>query len=180
MIEKTLAKRYALGLLNTAKEKNAIEAVKQELDATAKIYAGMKDFRSVLAHPRVPLAEKQKLFTQTLSGKIAPYTMEFLLFLLRKRRVNLLVEISEQFNNLADAVQNIVRVKVTSAFPLTEQEITVLKERLTSITAKNIVISAFTDSSIIGGLTVRIGDDVVDASIAGGLKQMREQLLDKL
>lgn len=175
MIEKTLAKRYATALLAAVNKEGSVEETETTLLALRDAYRGQPKFRSLLSSPKVPRAAKKALLRKLLAGA-TPSVREFSDLLVDKNRVALIPEIADMFDRLADAFKGVVRVQVRSAFPLSDPQKNRLKADLDRLTGKSCDIEAVVERSLKGGLQVRMGDSVVDGTVAHRLKGLREKL----
>ena len=85
---------------------------------------------------------------------------------MEKNRIDILPDISGAFNDLADDARGIGHVRVKSFLPLSEEEKSALQAKLGVITGKTVIMDTETDSSLLGGVSIRIGDSVVDGTVA--------------
>ncbi|MBI4712815.1 MAG: F0F1 ATP synthase subunit delta [Planctomycetes bacterium] len=175
--EKTIARRYALALISLAKQQGLIDAVKQDLAAVSDLYRSRNELSQILANPLISLENKNKTVRNIFRNKVNPITLKFLKTLLSKRRIESIPDIAELFNVLSDESQGIIRARVTSAFPLNQQEESALQKKLASVTGKQVVIQKDISRAILGGLSVQVGDLVMDGSALGSLRKMKEQLI---
>lgn len=175
MIEKTLAKRYAAALLRVTDQEGTTAEVEQLLLALKEAYLSDKAFRSILAQPRVPKSLKRTLLRKAFEGRAKPSFLDFLTLLVDKNRTNILPDIADMFDRLADASKGVVRIKVRSWRPLSAPHQTSLQTKLERLTGKKIDIDAQTDPALKGGMTVMVGDTVIDGSVAHRLKELSER-----
>ncbi len=175
MIEKTLAKRYATALLAATNKNGTVEETESNLLALGEAFRRDAAFRGALASPKVPKARKRELLRKPFPGA-SESLLGFLDLLVDRRRTNLLPDIADMYDRLADAFKGLARVQVTSAWPLGEAQKTRLKSDLDRVLGRTCVIEASVDRSLKGGLQVRIGDSVVDGTVAYRLKSLREKL----
>lgn len=179
MIEKTLAKRYASALLTQTERTGGVEETEALLLALKKAYESDPSLRAALDHPKIPRARKAELLRKLFEGTAVPALQEFLSLLVRKNRTNLIPDVAEMFDRLADRSRGVVRVEVRSFLPLSPQQRSALESRLTArLAGRKIDLRAVEDRALLGGLSVRIGDTVIDGSVAARLKELREQLLE--
>ena len=178
MIELTLAKRYAAALLKVTDAEGSTEEAEALLLALREAYRGQKPFRDFLASPKVPGAMKKRLLRKSLEGRAKESFLAFLDLLIDRHRVSILPVVSEVFDRLADASHGVVRVKVRSWRPLTDAQRSTLQSKLTGMTGKKIEIEAETDAALKGGMLVRIGDTVIDGTVARRLKVLSERFLE--
>ncbi len=176
--ERTLAKRYARALLEVAAAEGKIDAVEGDLYAIADLYEGERDFRTVVLHPAVPLARKLQVLTALLQGKVQDVVLRFLILLLEKDRLRYIREIAEMYDVLSDSVQGLLKAHVRTFLPLKPDQRKALEEKLMKFAGRRrIVLKEEVDRSLLGGIVVRVGDDVLDGSVAGRLRALKERLL---
>jgi F-type H+-transporting ATPase subunit delta len=178
VIERTLAKRYAAAMISVAIKENIVADVESDLLALRKAYEGDATFRMALGQPRIPKAGRKSLLRKPFEGRANKAFLDFLDLLVEKQRVNLIPEIAEMFDLLADATQGVVRVKVSSAFALTPPQRVALDDKLVRITGKKILLEESVDRRHRGGMSVRIGDSVLDGTATGRLKKLKEYLYE--
>jgi F-type H+-transporting ATPase subunit delta len=175
--ERTLARRYARALLSVAAEQGKVDEVEQDLHGLAEAWDGSRELRTMIAHPSVPRDRKRQALRALFQGKVQDATLRFLDLLLAKRRFPVLPQISEEFDLAADELQSIAKVRVRTFLPLTDAQRAKLIEKLNKFNQrKNIEIAETVDPTLLGGLVIRVGDQVLDGSIAGRLKKLRERL----
>ncbi|MBI5367183.1 MAG: ATP synthase F1 subunit delta [Planctomycetes bacterium] len=177
MIERTLAKRYASALLSSAIAQKVVARIEEEILAFAHAYRAQRDLRVILEHPRIPLAGKLETLSRVLGTEAHPLLVHFLEHVTEKKRIRFIPEIAAQYDALADAFEGVVRVTVTSRSPLSAAHTKRLEARLAATTGKVIDLRAQVDAALLGGLAVRIGDRILDGSVAGRLKATKESLL---
>jgi F-type H+-transporting ATPase subunit delta len=176
--ERTLAKRYARALLEVALERKRVDEVEAELYAVADLYEQARDFRTVVLHPALPMARKRELLGKTLGGKVQDFVLRFLRLLLEKGRLRYIREIAAQYDDLSDELQGLVKARVRAFLPLKPEQRRALEEKLMRFAGRRrVILHEAVDRSLLGGIVVRIGDDVLDGSVAGRLRKMREHLL---
>ncbi|MBI2932704.1 MAG: ATP synthase F1 subunit delta [Planctomycetes bacterium] len=175
MIEKTLSKRYAAALLTVTNKEGTVEQTESTLLALAQVYRENARFRGALSSPKIPRSSKRQFLHQALAGA-SQAVRDFFDILVRKNRTKLIPHIAEMYDRLADAFKGIVRVHVKSAYPLTQEQLGRIKTHLDRITGKTCALEPATDPSLKGGMLIRMGDTVVDGTVAYRLKTLREKL----
>ena len=175
MIEKTLAKRYAAALLKVTDAEGSTEETESLLLALKDAYLSQKEFRAVLSQPRVPRAMKKRLLTKIFEGKAKKSFIDFLQFLVDKNRQDIIPDIADMFDRLADASKGVVKITVKSWKPLSDAQRNTLQSKLERLTGKKIAIDARVDASVRGGMLVMYGDTVIDGSVAHRLKEIGEK-----
>jgi len=131
-----------------------------------------------LESPSVRPADKRAALQRGLEGKVARSVVLFVDLLLRKKRLSQFDGIVTQFEALVEKAQGIQRAHVVSAVPLTEPEVSRLHRELERHTRSKIRLTTEVDSRLIAGALVRIGDRVVDRSVATLLRAIEQQLVE--
>ncbi|MFA5794219.1 MAG: ATP synthase F1 subunit delta [Candidatus Brocadiia bacterium] len=177
MINANIAKRYASALIRIAQNKNIVGKTGEELLLALKVYL-TSSLPRIILNPLISEQEKKSLLERMFTDKLSPNTMEFLKTLIIKKRFDLLPDITEIYGLLSDEAQNIIRVKVTSAFPLSASEENTLLAKLNIITRKKIVLKSELNKSLLGGMLIQLGDTVLDGSVKGRLRYMKEHMFN--
>ena len=175
MIEKTLAKRYAAALLKATDAEGSTDEAEQFLAALKEAYLAQKDFRSLLAQPRVPRAVKKAMLRRIFEGKAKQSFLDFLELLVDKNRQDLIPDIADTFDALSDASRGVVRVQVRSWRPLTEAQRSGLREGIQRFAKRKVILEEKVDPAVEGGLLCYAGDRVIDGSVAYRLKAIGEK-----
>lgn len=173
----TLARRYARALLSSAEKAGEIDRIESDLGLITYTVQTVPELHATLNHPLLPAERKSAIVADVFSRRIAPLTLQFLNLLIDKRRVGVLDEIEQEYVRLANELRGVVPALVTSAVALTHEEQNQLKEKLDQYTGRGVTLTLELDPMLIGGLTVRIGDKVIDGSIKGYLAALKSKLL---
>ena len=174
MIRDITAKRYAEAALLLARESGNEEAWSTGLAAVAALY-GDPQAQALLENTRLPLADKLRFVTGALTG-VDPLVLNLARLLLRRGRTALGPQISETFQELLDEVRGISHAVVTTAVPLSGEDVEALARRLAEITGKRVEVETRVDESLLGGLTARIGDRLIDGSTRSKLTALKRRL----
>ena len=175
MIEKTLAKRYAAALLKVTDAEGSTEETESLLLALKDAYNTQKDFRAVLSQPRIPRTVKKRLLVKIFEGKAKKSFTDFLQFLVDKNRQDILPEIADMFDRLADASKGVVKISVKTWRPLSDAHRASLQSKLEKLTGKKIAFDAKVDPGVKGGMLVMFGDNVIDGTVDHRLKMIAEK-----
>ena len=173
----TIARNYAEALFELAEKEGQLEEYGAGIELIARLIDENRDFRTFLETPRVPASEKKPLLRRTLSGKVPPRLLNFLLLTIDKRRQRLLRDIARSYHELVDVRLNRVPVEVTVARPQDPDVVTQLGDALTRLLGKTAVPHVRVKPEILGGVIVRAGDTIYDGSLRRRLERMRRQLL---
>lgn len=164
---------YARALLGVGQAKGRVGEIVGELQSFDDCLQQLPKLAQALQAPRVPEADKERILRKALEGKTSPEFLNFLLVLIRRGRFSALSAIRHAAIKLFDEVTGQVRATVTTASPISEAAQGKLAERLGKLLGKQVRIETKLDDSIIGGVVVRVGDTVYDASVANQLSQVR-------
>lgn len=172
-----LDRRYALALYKVAEEKNKVEEYLEDLRKICDIIDNNKEFYEVIKYPQISTKQKKKIFNDVFKGKIDEELLSFLLILIEKGRILYLRQKLNQMEQIHLEKENKVIAEVKSVIELTEDQTLRLKEKLEKKYNKTVIIKQEIDKSIIGGLYVRVGNDVIDGSVKSRLEDMRAIML---
>ena len=166
--------RYALALFDLAKDNNQIAAVESDLKALKAMCADSADLRTLLASPIFDSEAKGKgLAAIAERAKFHALTKKFLGFLAAQRRASALTSIITSFEALSAAYRGVVSAHVTTAVALTPAQSKGLQAALRQALGKDPEIETRVDPSILGGLKVRVGSRLFDASLRAKLDSLK-------
>ncbi|MDQ0203053.1 F0F1 ATP synthase subunit delta [Pectinatus haikarae] len=177
MLNIQLAKKYAAAMFELSQEKNKLALHDSQLAQLSKLFEDNRELKTFMDNPQIKSQAKKELMSQILTDSFDSEICNFMLLLIDKHRISLLSEIITSFHALSNEAQGIQIAYVKTAFPLTEAQHTTLLKKLETITAKTIQLKINIDSSIIGGVIVKIGDRLIDGSVVGQIKSIKKQLV---
>jgi F-type H+-transporting ATPase subunit delta len=177
LISSDLAKRYARAFFDIAVEEGKIEDYGRELASFTSLITQNKALQEFLANPIFELKSKKNVVEELLGRtQISGRTANFLRLLVDKQRINFLGEVENAYKEFMDKSLKKVRVSVKTPYPLTSELEGALKQRVAEMTGKDVEMTVEDDSSLIGGLVVRVGDTMYDGSIKSQLGNIRKLL----
>jgi F-type H+-transporting ATPase subunit delta len=170
----TAVKRHAQAAFQIALERGELDAWRKDLD---RLRAAVKVslLFAFLESPRVHFDEKAGVLSRVLEG-LDPLVMNLALLLVSRGRLRLLAGIVEEYGRLVDENQGLAHASVTTAVPLEADERRKVIVRLRELIGREIVISDIVEPSILGGLTIRVGDKLIDGSTKSKFFALRESL----
>jgi F-type H+-transporting ATPase subunit delta len=169
-----LADRYAAALFDLADEAKALDRIADDLRALRSLLAESDDFRRLVRSPVLSRADQGKAVAAL--GERAGYdrlTRNFLGLLARNRRLFALPEMIRAFLDRLAQRRGEVTAEVVSAAPLTRQQQDTLDERLRRAVGRKVAIETKVDPSLLGGLVVKVGSRMVDASLKSKLQRLQ-------
>jgi F-type H+-transporting ATPase subunit delta len=170
------SRRYAEAAFELAVRDDAVDGWGTDL-ATAAQLVGDARVARIVDDPSRPFADRREVLDELLNRRIKPAARRLVALLAERGRLDLLPEIALEYDELLKRHRGIVTAIVTSAVPLTADESRALEERLRAMTGATVELEPRIDPGLIGGLTVRIGDRLLDGSVRGRLERLREQLI---
>jgi len=168
--DRSLALRYATAFVLAAGQ-DADRSVPELLRAQQALAPAMAFFR----HPRLSSEQKKGLLAKAL-GEVSRTTRRFLELLIDKKRFGLLAQVAEDAGKVLDVRRGLLRADVRSAQALSEDELKALRERLGAFSGKSVELGVKVDAELLAGLSVRLGDWVLDGSLKGRLRRIRRRL----
>ena len=172
-IQASLAGRYATALFGLARDEQQIEAVSRSLDSIEAATTESADFRALVTSPLIGRADAGKTIRALVpSLALDPITGRFLGVLADNGRLSELKSVIRIVRELASGHRGETRAEVTSAHPLGDDQIAALKTKLKARVGSDVSIDAKVDPSLLGGIVVRLGSQMIDASIATKLNTL--------
>lgn len=173
---KDLISRYINALIELADEKGVLDNVEDDLKLVHSTINDNHDLRQILGHKLVPVNKKKELLQKIFGGSISELVLNYLYLLIDKKRESL-IEISYlAYYTFLNERKGIVRGHIKSPYPLSEEKIISLKERLSVLTKKKVEFNVEVSPELIGGIIITLGSKIIDTSISYRLKVMRERL----
>jgi F-type H+-transporting ATPase subunit delta len=172
-----LDRRYALALYEIGEEKGIVEDYLQSIAEIDKLIMGNKDFLDVIKHPQLSTSKKKDMFTCIFKGKVEEEVLTFLLILIEKDRILELNKILTEMKKIHLERSNTLIANVTTVVALLEEEKNELIHKLHLKYNKKIILKEAIDETIIGGVYVRVGNDVIDGTIRGKLDAIKRLTL---
>ncbi len=169
---------YATSLLELAEEQNAANPVGEELSQLAEVLEQNPVFVQYLADPSIGSEERARTLTEIFGGKINPLLWNFLGVLNLKNRLGLLGQIITAYDDLLDEKYGKIEVDVTTAHHLSGEELENVRQRVGQALKKDAVIHQYVDESIIGGMLLRVQDQLIDASVKSQLEKIKLSLMN--
>jgi len=172
-----VARRYAQALMEMADAAHTIEDTARDLSSVAAALKASRELRLLAGSPVVRPARKEAIFRELFGKRVGKGTMDFLAFVIARQREVHLEEIAEHFALLRDAKTGVVGVDVVAAVALTAQQEQELSRALGRATGKSVRVKLSVDPAIRGGLVVRVGDTVLDASVRRQLELLKARFI---
>lgn len=169
-----LDKRYALALYTVAEEKGKVEEYLSDLREIVSLMKDDAEFLKIIKHPEISTSRKKEMFINIFKGKIDEELLSFLLILIEKDRILFTEEKLKEMEKIHLERNNTLLVEVRTVIPLQEAEKESLRMKLYNMYDKKIIFDEKLDKNIIGGVYIRVGDDVIDGTIKSRLEEMKK------
>jgi F-type H+-transporting ATPase subunit delta len=172
-----VAERYASALFDLARDESAIDSVEADLDSLSAMIDESEDFRRLIESP-VFSADEQGQAIGAIADKagIKGLSGNFVRLLAHNRRLFALPGVIRAFRAMAAAERGEVSAEVTSAQPLSDDQVSALKAALKEKLGKEVTLSAQVNPAILGGLIVRVGSRMIDTSLRTRLMTVKSHL----
>ena len=172
-IRASLAGRYASALFDLARDERQIESVSKSLDALGEALLDSKDFAELVASPLVSRENAGKAFA-AISPQLGtdPITTKFLGVIARNGRKNELRAVIRDYRRIASDHRGEATAEVVTARPLNDDQLTALKNQLRSRAGREVNVDATVSPDILGGIVVKLGSQMIDASIRTKLNRL--------
>ncbi|MCH2206307.1 MAG: ATP synthase F1 subunit delta [Lentisphaerales bacterium] len=177
MIISKAATRYAKAFFDIAQEKSALEAVNNDFEAIGAAIEKSGEFSDLLKAPLISSEKRVAALKALFEKKADKTTFEFLMFLEKKGRLDILADVIYEFAKLNDRLNNVERISITSAFPMADAQVSAIKERLQQKLSKSIVAEVKVEPGLIGGFKVKVGDQVYDLSVVTQLEKIKQSVV---
>jgi F-type H+-transporting ATPase subunit delta len=175
-VASSAAKRYASAIFSLGQERGNLDDWQRDLDLLANIVAD-KRIAVFLENPSVTAERKFAAFESTLGANVQPETRNLARLLVEHNRTALTPEIRDVFTDLVRQERGIVVAEATTADPLNSAEQDLVRQKLEQMTGQRVELATKIEPDIIGGIIIRIGDQVIDGSVRNKLERMRSRLI---
>lgn len=176
MSDRNVALRYANALFRTAQRNDLIEAVENDLQSISGILKTDTKFSDFLETPRISREEKVLILEKLFADRVTALTMQVLRLLMQRRRENEFEAVREEYVRLRREHGNVLFASVTSSQDLTPDEKKGVIDRLKSQAGKDVEADFSVDPGLIGGMKIQFGDYVLDGTVRGSLRRLRDTL----
>ena len=171
----TAARRYADAAFQIGRQERTLDGWEGDLRALGDALAN-PELLAVVEHPAIPFAEKEAVIRRTVGSDVRPEAMNLVLLMVRRGRPAQIPRMIDRFGELLRAERGIALAEVRTARELEPQQRDAVVARLQELTGDRVEVNEIVDESLIGGIAVRIGDRLYDASVRSRLERLRARL----
>lgn len=172
-IDSEVVMPYAQALMSAAQAQNITEPIGEDVRSLLNLMENSEQLQNFVANPFVKEQDKKRVLEQVIGESVHPYLRNFLRLLIDRRRILLLEGICKQYLNLLRQLNQTVLAEVTSTVELSEEQQQSIKDKVKSMTnAREVELDMKIDSELIAGAIVKVGSQVIDASLRGQLRRL--------
>ncbi|WP_017307102.1 ATP synthase F1 subunit delta [Spirulina subsalsa] len=173
LLSSEIAEPYAQALMALAQSKSLTNEFGEDLRSLEGLLEASPELRFFISSPVVQEGDKKAILRRIMGDRTSPYLMNFLMLLVDKRRVVFLEPIVAQYLTLLRKLNNVVLAEVTSARGLSDGQIRSVIDRVRGMTqARDVEVKTQIDPDILGGVIIKVGSQIIDASLRGQLRRI--------
>jgi F-type H+-transporting ATPase subunit delta len=170
-----IARVYAEALFEVAKEKGKLDQIRDQLGELVDVLERNRDLQVFFFSPYFSLGEKREGLERAISGA-EPELINFLELLIDKHRMPVIFRLRTRFDELWAEENKLLEVTLTSAVELDPEIVNRVSDEIERQTGRKIELESAVDEGILGGLVLRVGNMVLDASLRNKLEKLRKQV----
>ena len=174
MPSRVSGKRYSQAIFEVALEQDQLDQWESDLEFVDSVLQD-DEFKALLKHAEVPIGDKLKAVDAVMLD-IHPLVRNMVSLLVTKGLVDVVQSLRAGYTNLLDQYRGRQRVQVTSAVPLEPQALERITQFVANLVQKDVLVSTDVDDSILGGVVIQIGDQLLDGSTRSRLNDLRNQM----
>lgn len=177
LLSSEIAEPYAQALMSVAQQNNLTEQFGEAFRSLETLFEESVELKEFITNPVIKDQDKKSVLRRIMSDDTNPYLLNFLMLLIDKRRIVFLEAVVQQYLKLLRELNQTVLAEVTSTKELTDQQKQAIVDRVKAISnANNVEIKTSINPELIGGVIIKVGSQVIDASLRGQLRRIRISL----
>jgi F-type H+-transporting ATPase subunit delta len=173
-----VARTYAQALFDAAKEKGRLDEAREDLRDFGAALRDVPELGAMLRNPQLDPGTKAEALDQLLGGA-DELVRNFLRVIAAKGRGPQIAEIIREFETLYGAEQQVLNVELTTARELSDAEARDIVAKIEQASGRTVQASRSVDSNLIGGIVLKAGSRLADASVRGRLNRLRQELVTR-
>lgn len=172
-----IAEPYAQALMAVAQSNQVTEQIGGDTRSLLELAAQSEDLRLLIDSPLITADKKKSILRQMLSEQVHPYMLNFLMLLADRGRIFLLPQVCEQFQALLRQMNQTVLAEVTAAVELNDEQKESIRQKVMATTqSRQVELNIRVDPELLGGVVIKVGSQVFDASLKGQLRRIGVKL----
>ena len=176
LVSSEISEPYAQALMSLAQQNDLAEQFGETFRDLESLLSESREFKDFVLNPVIKNEDKKSVLKQVM-GDANPYLLNFIMLLVDKRRIIFLESIVEQYLSLLRKLNQTVLAEVTSARELNDEQKDSIVEKVKGIVeARDVELKTSVDPNLIGGVIIKVGSKVIDASLRGQLRRISVSL----
>jgi F-type H+-transporting ATPase subunit delta len=167
---------YARALYQAARDRDAVGTIREELLDFVAAQREVPELRALLANPQIDPRAKAATLEEVLGGS-NELLRNFLLLVAEKGRAAEIEQMAEEFERLVAAEERQLTVELTTAIELSDDDARAIVGQIEHASGRKVEATRKVDADLIGGMVLRVGSQLVDASVRGRLNRLRQELV---
>ena len=176
MSNRAIARRYASALFAEASSSDSVDRVDEDVELVIQTVSHSRDLKLLFTSPIVSTAKKEAVIRRLFESHVSELVLSFLVLVNRKRREAMVEDILVSYRSLRLEQQGIVEATARLAFAITESEVLDLQKSIAKTVGSEVELEVEEDPELIGGIIVKIGDQVFDGSLKRQLTMLGRRL----
>ena len=176
MLKGAIARRYAEAMFQIALKQDTVDRTLEDIKGITQVFTNRK-LAYLLREPKVTAQRKEKALREALTTIVLPTSLNLALLVVQRELVDSMSTIAKEFETLVLNYRNQAIAEVTTAAPMDQKQSNLVRKALEKSTGKTIIMGTRVDSSILGGVIARVGDQLIDSSVRYRLQALQRELL---
>ena len=177
MLHTRTTRRFAKVVFNLARDTGRLEDVRRELAALRDLLRQSRELSSFLSDYLIPAEQRLDVLKSLFEGRLTETTFKFVMFLEEHKELRLLDPIAGTFGELCDRERGLLKVRVTSARPMSDEQLAALRGKLEGKLRKQVVLEPAVRPTLLGGFEIQIGDTIYNSSTTHQLDMFRQKII---
>jgi len=175
-----LANTYAQGLLDNVPDNDRAEELADELDEVVQLLDEIEGFDALLTRAMLTRTQRDELVERVFSGRVSELAEAFVTILGRRNRLEVIRPSAMKFRQLLNIRKGLLEVHATTSMPLDEKRHAEIASMISEQLGSEIILIAHVDEDMLGGIVVRVGDRVFNASLAASIEKLSNRLARRI
>jgi F-type H+-transporting ATPase subunit delta len=172
-----ISEPYAQAIMSLAQSNNLVDQIGEDMAGILGLLKDSPEFLACVESPLVGVEAKKAVLNQAFGSQVHPFTLKFLLVLVDRGRITFLENICQQFRVLLRQLQKTVLAEVTSAVEISDEQRESIRHQVLAMTqATQVEFETRIDPDLIGGVIIKVGSQVIDASLRSQLRRITMRL----
>ena len=177
MLHTRTTRRFAKVVFHMAKNTGRLEDVQRDLAGLRDLLRQSPELSAFLANYMIPAEQRLDVLKSFFESRLSELTFHFVMFLEEQKQLRLLGPVSDAFGELCDQERGVLKARVTSARPLSDDQLAALRKRLEGKFKKQIAVEPVTNPALLGGFEIQIGDVIYSSSTAHQLEMFKQKII---